>query len=379
MDNIKQTEELINKYLAGECTAEETILVERFYLSQFIKEPFPEISERDIKAELSARLFNEVIPEPAVLRKRNIASLWRYSAAAAILVAISVFGIHFYNNQKNNLKPNNTLSEIVPGGNRAVLTLGNGNKIFLNNRGNGQLAIQSGVAVKKANDGTILYESDKNSKGADIATLYNTIETPAGGQYKVILPDGTKVWLNALSSLRYPVVFAGDTRQVVLTGEGYFEVAHDKDHPFFVQSSGQSIRVLGTHFNVNSYQDEPVNRTTLLEGRIKISIGSSDKILIPGEQASVTNKQIQVTKADPEESVAWKNGDFVFEQAPLSMIMRQISRWYDVKVICGGDVGNIKLSGSISRSKSLKEVLTVLEITEAVHFKIKERSVLVMP
>jgi transmembrane sensor len=380
MDEKKFTEDLLAKYLAGKCNSEEILLVERFYLEQFQLEPLLILSDRNIKAELKAELFPETLDTSHYLLKIKIVKILRYSAAAVIIISLSIFGIHHYSeNQRKSQQFSGAVANIRPGGNLAVLTLGSGKRIDLKNIGNGKLAVQNGLIITKTKDGILSYAYSKGNKKSTTEFTYNMVETPAGGQYKVILPDGTKVWLNASSSLRYPVFFDKVSRRVELTGEGYFEVAHDKNHPFMVQSADQTIQVLGTHFNVNAYTEEPLKQTTLLEGRIKIATSSGYKVLKPGEQASVSNKIIKVNNVDTDLAVAWKNGDFVFENTPLNAIMRQISRWYNVQVVYQGKIDNVKLSGSISRSKNLSELLSILEITKTVHFKVSERRIVVMP
>jgi transmembrane sensor len=214
-------------------------------------------------------------------------------------------------------------------------------------------------------------------------TVYNTIETPKGGQYRIDLPDGTMVWLNAGSSLRYPNRFAGQERKVALTGEAYFEVAKNKQMPFRVVSGKQVVEVLGTHFNINAYTDEASVKTTLLEGSVNVLLQEThqSELLNPGQQAVVkyNGSSIVVQPVKVEEAVAWKNGYFMFVDADLESIMRQLARWYDVEVAYEGNLGSLKFGGMVSRSKSIAQTLRILELTGNVRFKVAGRRVTVMP
>lgn len=258
---------------------------------------------------------------------------------------------------------------VAPGGNRAVLTLAGGQKIILDSAAAGVLAEQGGTHVQKLADGKLAYEAE--SKGAT-ASLYNTLATPRGGQYQLTLPDGTKVWLNAASSITFPTAFTGSNRTVDMTGEAYFEVAHDIKRPFRVKAGGQLIEDVGTHFNVNVYTDEPAQVTTLLEGAV--SVGGH--LLRPGEKASVTGAtangggDIRVSKGDPDQAVAWKNGLFNFTDAGVETVMRQLSRWYNVDVSYEGDIPSRQFTGMIGRSLTLDQVLKGLT-KERVHYQIE--------
>lgn len=207
---------------------------------------------------------------------------------------------------------------------------------------------------------------------------YNLIETPRAGQYQINLPDGTKVWLNAASSLRYPSRFSGSKRIVALTGEGYFEVAKNKQHPFVVKTDRQEVQVLGTHFNINSYTDESSTNTTLVEGSVRVTtLDGKNRLLKPGEQSQLKGDEIEVSDVDTENVLSWKNGDFVFKGDDFKSIMRKISRWYDVEVIYQGDFDDLKFGGYISRTKNISSVLSIMESTGKVHFNIKDKRITV--
>ena len=223
--------------------------------------------------------------------------------------------------------------DIAPGGDKAILTLADGTKVVLDTAGNGAITRQGNVTVIKLN-GQLAYQPSTLTSTSTLT--YNTISTPRGGQYQLVLADGSKVWLNAASSLRFPTAFAGKERRVEVTGEAYFEVAHDAAMPFIVQRGEAEVKVLGTHFNINGYEDEPSLKITLLEGKVRVSSRDQTAVLKPGQQAQLqtTNSKLQTTnQVDIDEVVAWKNGLFQFEQADIKTIMRQVARWYNVDVV----------------------------------------------
>jgi len=272
------------------------------------------------------------------------------------------------------VKPGN---DIPPGGNKAILKLANGSVIILDSAGNGRLSTQAGATIDKTGDGKLAYNSLKE-KPTEIQ--YNTLTTPKGGQYFIELADGSKVWLNAASSLTYPTSFIGKERIVVLKGEAYFEVAKNKAMPFQVTVNGMTVEVLGTHFNINAYDDEAVIKTTLLEGAVKIMKGNTSALLKPGDQAQVSsNGNIKViTDADVDQAVAWKNGYFQFRRDNLQQVLRQLTRWYDVDVKYDGLITDMQFGGRISRNNNLSEVLKILELSN-VHFRIEGKTIVVMP
>jgi ferric-dicitrate binding protein FerR (iron transport regulator) len=263
-----------------------------------------------------------------------------------------------------------------PGRNQALLTLADGRTVLLDQAHLGLLAQQGGSQVQKTADGQLRYAAS----AAAGAPLYNTVATPRGGQYQLTLPDGSQVWLNAASSLRFPVAFGGAERRVELTGEAYFEVAKDARHPFKVAARGAEVTVLGTHFDVQAYDDEPALATTLLEGAVRLDLGAQQALLRPGQQARCWPQgTIQVREVDVQHAVAWKNGYFVFNDEPIEAIMRQVARWYDVDVRCQGPLANKDFNGKISRYKDAADVLRVLELTGAVHFTTEGRRITVQP
>lgn len=289
---------------------------------------------------------------------------------------IASAGILFFNNKKEIVTDQIAkVNDIAPGKQGATLTLASGKNIRLSDAANGELAKEAGVTITKSANGQLVYEI-KGSKTEP--NRLNTLSTAKGETYQVRLPDGSLVWLNAASSLTYSAtLIESGVRRVKLDGEGYFEIAKDKTHPFIVATEKQEIKVLGTHFNVNSYNDEPETKTSLLEGSVKINEAS---VIKPGEQAITnSNKKTRIEEADVNSAVAWKNGKFIFEEENIESIMRKLSRWYNVEVIYQGDFSNKTFDGSISRSDNISKILEKITFTQAVHFKIEGRRIYIMP
>ncbi|MCX2452084.1 DUF4974 domain-containing protein [Pedobacter sp. PLR] len=299
------------------------------------------------------------------------------SVAAAVLFCLTI-GILFFTPKREEL-PQTAIQHkhpIVSGGNKAMLILADGSKVVLDDKHTGKVASQGSVLITKTANGQLTYSHAASAVPADGD---NIIETPRGGQYQVTLPDGTEVWLNAASRLKYPVAFKAGERRVELQGEAYFEVAKNKKLPFRVVSNGQTVEVLGTHFNINSYKEEGLQRTTLLEGSVRVLVLKNMVLLKPGQQAEVSkNESIAITEANTEAAIAWKNGYFRFDHEGIESIMSKISRWYDVSVEFKGKITEEKFSGTSSRAKNINQVLEMLEETNAVHFKIEGRRILVM-
>ncbi len=311
-----------------------------------------------------------------------------FKYAAAVIIVFGV-GTYLWNKKteiKNPAIVNQSVirNEITPGSNKAILTLADGTTILLDSVANGVIASQGNSEIIKSSNGTLAYEQLKNNssrvtpspagggeEGGPNQTLAgtNTMRTPRGGQYQLTLPDGTKAWLNAASSITYPTTFTGKQRIVKISGEVYFEVSKNKNHPFIVQTRTDSITVLGTSFNINAYSDEAFVKTSLLEGAIQIN----NKILNPG-QAYINGK---IINANIEQAISWRNGIFRFESEELSSIFRQVSRWYDVEIENRNNI-NIKFTGIISRKANVSEVLKMLELTGKVHFEIKGKKIIVM-
>jgi len=363
---IKEVKVLLDKHEAGTATPEERALLESWYLN------YEEAGTAEsLSMEERVKAVDKVwanLEDKHGLRKKI--SLWpRIAVAASVLVALTI-GLYFIGYKgKQGLEGErlaNTPADIAPGGNKAVLTYGNGKTIDLS-------ANKAGVVINTSrltySDGTVVDQS------AVAASEELSLNTPKGGTYQVVLPDGTKVWLNASSSLVFPSSFTGAaTRDVLLKGEAYFEVARNKKQPFRVNTQGQLVEVLGTHFNISSYQDEPEQKTTLLEGSIRIG----NLLLKPGEQAVLTASRTTITKADIEETMGWKNGYFIFEDEGIQSIMRKIARWYNVDVVYEGEVPDATFGGRVSRAGYVSEILKTLELTDKVHFKVEGRRITVI-
>ena len=327
-------------------------------------------------------------------QQRASVGLWgnfrRFAAAAVlVLIGIGTYYLLFNKSISTNEVADQVLStDAAPGGNKAMLMLSDGSVINLNEAGDGQIASQSGININKVTDGQLVYGKQIKGKEEDNkAAIYNQITTPKAGQYQISLSDGTKVWLNSLSSIRFPAVFGADERRVEITGEVYFEVAklslHSQRIPFRVVSNNQLIEVVGTHFNVNSYRDESVVKTTLLEGSVKVSTISEGKVsletvkLKPGEQSIVKPKQasIAVEKVDTESAVAWQKGYFKFKDTNIQEVMRQLSRWYDLDVVYSGPLPQDQFTGYVSKKVAVSNVLHILEEGGGVKFKVKNKRV----
>ncbi|MBD1394735.1 FecR family protein [Mucilaginibacter glaciei] len=298
--------------------------------------------------------------------------LWTKLAAAAIVLFFLSFGAYLYLYQtkapvKTLVAKNKVaLHDALPGSSKALLTLANGNTIILDNAKNGTLAKQGNTLVNKTDDGKLVYNLS-NIGDKDAAVSINTITTPRGGEYQIILPDGTKVWLNAASSLKFPTRFTGNSRDVEITGEAYFEVTKNKLMPFKVKTNRAEIEVLGTHFNVMAYDDESLMKTTLLEGAVNIKSGTSTYKLKPGEQAQVnaTGNTNVTNNIDVDDEVAWKNGIFQFRDAGIDVILRQASRWYDIDITYKGKLTTKELNGRISRNVKASALLSMLNYSGA--------------
>ncbi|MDB5151481.1 MAG: FecR protein [Mucilaginibacter sp.] len=368
-------EALLEKYHKGTATAEEQALVESWYLKHNNDTPGPQHQqlEQDQKESLS-KLLAEIKGD----NKRRISPALVMAASLLLFLGIGAYFRFHYTVQQNNtasVKP--PKNDAVPGGNKAILTLANGSTVVLTDAKNGIIASQGGITVAKTAAGQIKY-AGANDGDTPATLVYNTAATPRGGQYQFILSDGTKVWLNSASSIKYPVAFAGNERKVELNGEAYFEVAHNAGKPFRVASNGQTVEVLGTHFNINAYSDETMVKTTLLEGSVKVFSPTGTKIIKPGEQARFKEGNITVKNVDVAEAIAWKNGFFYFEDNTLQDVMKQLSRWYDVDVKYQGQLPERQFSGEISRNINASQMLDILSFKK-IHYKIEGKTITITP
>jgi len=398
---LASIEYLIQRYADKTCTDEE-----RAQLMQLLQHPdndedvqqyiYKLIAERDVRyamphdpAEAVLQTILQTGKSPVITiydTGRKIFSVWqRVAVAASIALLLSVGGWLWFNRApsadivKTEKKPSNAI-DILPGGNKALLTLDDGSTIVLDSTSNGIVAQQGGATVLKSGDGQLAYNVlPQESK----KVLHNTLSIPRGGQYQLLLPDGTKVWLNSETTMRYPTSFNGKERSIELSGEAYFEVVKNVSMPFKVNVKGKAaVEVLGTHFNINSYAGEPAINTTLLEGSVRVTgLEILDRLLItPGQQAQLKpNGQIYLNKsANIDQVMAWKDGNFQFEDGDIHSVMRQLARWYDMDVEYSGNVSK-HFGGTISRNVNLSQVLNMLQQTGEVRFRMDGKKIIVLP
>ncbi len=374
----KKADHLWLKYKSGNTTEAESQLVELWFHELNNDEPI-QLSDAEIE---KAHQQMYVAVHGQIKAKQTKWTLWhRLAGAAAILLTVVGLSLLILNQQK--LNPIVSNQKILPGGNKATLTLANGKVINLNDALTGELASQTGIIISKTADGELLYTVQSDVKQETTTKEgFNIISTPRGGQYQVNLPDGTKVWLNAASYLKFLPDFSKQAqRKVVFSGEAYFEVAKS-ERPFIVVTNQQEVKVLGTHFNINGYTDDESIKTTLLEGAVIVRNVKTNQLsnLKPGQQNMLKENRMDVLKVDTEEAIAWKNGYFTFNKEPLESIMRKISRWYDVDIDAPANPALMQkeFSGTVSRFGNVSDVLEMLELTDVVHFKTEGRRIIIM-
>lgn len=366
---------LLEKYHKGECTPEELDFIESWYIQY--NTDAEQLSQSDLENEVA--MMTEIIapkvplavdPTPVWIRLRLPLGI-----AASILIVCSI-GYFLMSPQLKEQDIVKHEVRIIPGHRAASLTLANGKKIFLSDRQPGKVAQEAGVTIAKTSNGELIYEiKEKKNK----VSGFNTLATTNGETYRVRLPDGSTVWLNAASSIKYPVSFQNSAERIVqLSGEAYFEIYKDCKHPFIVKSRGQQVEVLGTHFNVNAYNDEPTVITTLLEGSVRLkSDHGTVKVLKPGQQAELTNAGIDIQHADIRLVTAWKDGYFRFSGESLQSVMRKISRWYNVEVAFQKGLPEDTYSGAVTRHSDIRQVLEIMEGSNNIHFTIKGRRIII--
>jgi hypothetical protein len=381
----KEDKQWLLSYLADTDTEELKDLVEKDYrINLFPDQTLDPVISQQVLNNLHDKMRSESMMSPvSSATTSRVVWMRRIGLAAASLTGLLIIGSLFWNSRKSGRTPTVTFSqkngapgkEIPPGGNKAILTLANGSSIVLGDVKNGALAQQGNTTIVKA-DGKLSYETAQKQNGS---MLFNTIVTPRGGQYQVVLPDGSEVWLNAASSLRFPTAFTGKDRRVEITGEAYFEIAKDAARPFFVKVGNSEVQVLGTHFDIMAYAEESTLKTTLIEGSVRFVNGRNTSILTPGQQSRL-DKDGGISIAgniDAGEVLAWKNGLFHFENAGIEDVMRQLSRWYDVDV----SYSNIKegnyFYADIPRTTNLSDALKALSLTGKVHFEIQGKKIIV--
>jgi len=402
----EQLKELLGRYRLGLCDNDEIQRIELWYQQELDRTDwdFQPGEEARVGAMLMDRLERRLglqqVQEGEAARdqeaeyilpgKHRVFFLRRWAAVAAVIILLAGVGGYFWwarnapKGQGAATGPSIAANDVLPGGNKAVLTLGDGKQIILDSARQGKLGIQGNSSISKTDSGKLVYQPMRGAATAEL--IYNTLATPRGGQYQLTLPDGTRVWLNAASSIRYPAAFTKETREVFITGEAYFEIAANARKPFIVtMGQGGRVEVLGTHFNVFAYEDEDAVRTTLLEGKVRVlSTSYGDKqeavMLSPGEQGVLDPSGKLVVKKDVnlESVMAWKNGEIVLNEEGVEMIMRQISRWYDVDVHYNGVIPVRRFNGMIDRKAPLSGVLSVLR-ANGVHVSLEGKIITVSP
>ena len=385
--------ELFTRHLDRNLTSDERVELMGLFLEpslqpdlqRLVKAAWEQSGEEEGMPEEKRKALFQKIFEPKIVAAPVIEmasrrkTYWKGWVAAASLLFIVMLGTYLVWQGKDDgkLTVQTSPKDIeAPKSSKAMITLANGQRVYLDSASSGQLAIQGNVKLVKLANGQIAYETVNGEVGTEIK--YNTLENPRGSKViDMMLADGSHVWLNAGSSVTYPVAFVGNERKVSITGEAYFEVAHDVSKPFFVNKGEVSVQVLGTHFNVNAYDDEENIKVTLLEGKVKVGNGKSFGTIKPGQQAVVTSTINIVNDVDLEEVMAWKNGLFQFEGVGIDGVMRQIARWYDVEVVYDNKPGGQHFRGEISRDVDVSKVFRMLEATGTVHFRIEGKKVFV--
>ncbi len=381
--NISQVKELLQRYQQGSCTASEIELVGSWY-QQLIKtgewqwnDGEKELMQHILEARIMKQINDSSKKETASVFVLPRFRWWAAASVIALLGTLSYFMI-FTGARKSapiaKVLPNDIKA---PQANRAMITLANGQKLYLDSACNGGLAVQGNVHLMKLAGGQISYQQGPGTDNGKAA--YNTLSNPKGSKViNMSLVDGSKVWLNAGSSLTYPVSFVGNERKVSVTGEAYFEVAPNASMPFIVSHGAMNARVLGTHFNVNAFEDDGADiQVTLLEGSIKINNGKATRLLKPGQQALVSNEVKIKNDVDLDRVMAWKNGYFHFDNASLQHVLNEISRWYDVDVVYEGVNRPRAFVGEIQRDLALSEVLKIFEKNK-MHFRIEGKNLIVI-
>lgn len=390
----KEFLKLIKKYLEGKATKAEVNFIEKYYEFFEKEEDVLDLLSDKERKQIGSSLEAAIMAATIANNVKSDRRLWRPILVAAVLLIILSFSFYFFKFQENQMIEEATVAgllptEIEPGGNRATLTFSDGSVMSLDDAREGVLAEEAGMRITKSEGGLVSYTSTPHEIEHFDDLQFNTISTPKGGEYRVVLPDGTTVWLNAASSLKYPTRFTKKDRTVELDGEAYFEVkpllfSDGTNIPFFVKTSSQIVEVLGTSFNINAYSDETSTKTTLKEGSVRIASEWRGKeksiVLKPGEQSRVNGSGVSIKMVNVDQVIAWKNGLFQFEDSDIESFMRQFSRWYNVDIEFEGDIPTIKLWGKVYRNVNAAEALEILEYF-GIHYKIvkegKEKKIII--
>jgi ferric-dicitrate binding protein FerR (iron transport regulator) len=387
---LSRLEFLFDRYVDLQCTAGEEEELMRLLLLPENEAALEKLIERLVEGTGAERkmpdpaaavVLQNILQRKTPVRppvKRMVLRPWARAAAIIFVLLSSAVLWNDYRKPKVITAVVDVAKQpvaILPGSDKAVLTLADGRKVALDDA-KADTFRQAEVKIK-SQPGLLSYHSTGGQSRADAPVAYNMLTTPRGGQYRVVLADGTKVWLNAASTLQYPTAFTGSGREVRLTGEAYFEVAKDKQRPFLVTAGDMKVDVLGTHFDINAYPGDKSAKTSLLEGSVKVTKGAGAALLRPGQQAVMEQgKGVRVADADMDEVIAWKNGLFQFDGADINTIMQQIGRWYDVEVVYGGKVPDNRFEGKISRSAQLSDVLEILALSN-IKFSVEGKKIIV--
>ncbi|GEN71170.1 FecR family protein [Chryseobacterium lathyri] len=391
MDNRAEIEYLFGRYLSGKYTVEELTALLHYFKIDKEGDRLKALIEKELNSpldfsgnageieEVGAYVRNSLNRKIHAVSKPRIPYL-RIAAAIAALLLITL-AVYFIGSHPGTTIPKTvTIGDIAPGTQKATLTLANGKTLILEGSANGLIAKETGISIAKTANGELVYSSAKNGNDLPPAnpSSFNTLSTANGETYRVILPDGSKVWLNAGTTLQYSAVLRerGKRKVILVAGEAYFEITKDKKHPFVVATPTQEVEVLGTHFNINSYADEGKTVTTLEEGSVKVlpsdNSGKQKPIILkPGEQSLYADGHFQVREADLQTALAWKDGMMYFKKADLRTIMRQVARWYNIKVEFHGEVPRRLFTGGVSRNTSLSTLFRMFRFND-IHFTVED-------
>ncbi|APU96001.1 FecR family protein [Sphingobacterium siyangense] len=373
MKDSKHIKLLFERYLNNHASREETAELFQYFQDTNNKEALEQMIENQLESRDKEELIDKMILDRVFgkidldTEPQNIKSPTWYKTtgvAAAIILIISISYL-FLNRSTYN---DHTATIIEPGRDKATLVLSSGKTIVLEDVANGKLTEELGTTIEKTEKGGINYKIEGNT---DVRIAMNLLNVPKGGQFQITLSDGTKVWLNSNSSLKYPSAFSTSERRVELTGEAYFEVSKNKQKPFIVETSLQKVEVLGTKFNINAYDDESSTQTSLAEGSVRVSCKNNTTLLKPGQQSTLTDQNIAVRSINLDQVLDWKNGDFNFSNNNLKEIMRKISRWYNIEVIFEGPISQETYVAQISRKKRLNDVLRALQLSGSIKYSIR--------
>lgn len=378
--DINEAKDLLQRYQNRLTSAGEDELVEKWYnnLIETSEWEWSDAEKEQLSYLMEVQLMNSIVDNKRkpVKRISMFRSIWL--AASVIIIVLAGFKIYSLLNTSSPVPDKQIVKNGIeaPKINKAVLTLSDGSNVYLDSTGNGQFNQEGNINLIKHQNGELVYQASVNS--TDTKVRYNSLFNPRGSKaITITLSDGTKVWLNAESSISFPVAFIESERKVSVTGEAYFEVAHDATHPFIVSKDEMKVQVLGTHFNVNT--DQKIIKVTLLQGSVKVYNTEKNSIkLSPGQQAKIDGDIKVINKVDLDEVMAWKNGLFFFNNTSLRQVMQQLAQWYDMDIVYKGDIPAIEFAGEMERSLNLSEVLKILE-KNGIHFSLDEKKIIVTP